>query len=92
MPGSGEGVLDEEMQVTLRAFGERLAHVRTTAGFQIEDLAGRLMLSPAQLRALENGDTRPFYNLIFFGQALGRYSSHLGVDPPDIDLGGRHVR
>lgn len=76
--------------MALRAFGDRLAHARTTAGFQIDDLAATLMLSPAQLRALENGDTRPFYNLIFFGQALGRYAGHLGLDPPDVLLGGRH--
>ena len=90
MSGNCNGAPDDGMQVALRAFGERLAHARTTAGFQIDDLAAGLMLSPAQLRALENGDTRPFYNLIFFGQALGRYAGHLVLDLPDIPPGGRH--
>jgi cytoskeletal protein RodZ len=90
MSGSCNDAPDEETQMALRAFGERLAQTRTTAGFRIDDLAAGLMLSPAQLRALENGDTRPFYNLNFFGQALGRYAGHLGLDPPDIPPGGRH--
>lgn len=77
--------------MALRAFGQCLANARATAGVGIDDLAAGLMLSPAQLRALENGDTRPFYNLTFFGQALGRYASHLGLDPPNISVGGRHV-
>ncbi|NCA24655.1 MAG: hypothetical protein EBS91_08685 [Betaproteobacteria bacterium] len=52
----------------------------------IEDVANRLLLSPRQVRALEDGLVSAFYNQSFFNQAQTRYLELLGLSVADTPL------
>ncbi|MBU3694691.1 MAG: helix-turn-helix domain-containing protein [Rhodocyclaceae bacterium] len=49
----------------------------------IADVANRLLLSQQQVRALETGDVKAFYNQAFYAQAMKRYRALLGL-PEDV--------
>lgn len=66
--------------VSIEEQARRLSEARKTQGLSIAELASKVALSPAQLRALENGDPRPFYNPTFHEQAATRYARALNVD------------
>jgi hypothetical protein len=55
------------------------ASLRVARGLSVTDVARALVLSTAQVRALEDGDTRPFYNRYFYRQAEKKYALYLGV-------------
>ncbi|MBU3724064.1 MAG: helix-turn-helix domain-containing protein [Burkholderiaceae bacterium] len=68
----------------LRVISETLKSAREKRGDNLAEAAFRIALSPAQLRAIESGDLRPFYNPGYFMQAANRYAAFLGVDLPEI--------
>jgi cytoskeleton protein RodZ len=62
--------------------GARLQSARTERGLTIEDVSARVLLSPSQIRGLEQGDVRAFYSSHFYNQGLRKYAALLGV--PDV--------
>jgi cytoskeletal protein RodZ len=66
--------------VSIEEQARRLSEARKSQGLSIAELASKVALSPAQLRALEKGDSRPFYNPTFHEQAATRYARALNVD------------
>lgn len=68
-----------------RAIGERLRSAREQQGKSIADIAYQIALSPAQLRAIEAADLKPFYSHSFFYQAAERYAKLLGIALPTFD-------
>lgn len=59
--------------------GRLLAVRREELQLAIADVADRLLLSRAQVRALESGEVRAFYNQAFYNQAQRRYAELLGI-------------
>ena len=59
-----------------------LASARRSKGISVEFAARKLLLSTAQVRALEQGDSRAFYNQWFYQQALRKYAQYLDVPVP----------
>lgn len=59
-----------------------LASARRSKGISVEFAARKLLLSTAQVRALEQGDSRAFYNQWFYQQALRKYAKYLDVPVP----------
>ncbi len=55
------------------SLGARVAEVRLTRGWSLDDVAGRLLLSRRQVQGLEEGDTSAFYGQIYFTKALRKY-------------------
>jgi cytoskeletal protein RodZ len=49
---------------------------------ELAELAYRIALSPSQLRALESGNTGPFYSHAYFLQAAQRYADAFGIRLP----------
>ncbi len=69
-------------EVQLHSIGRALKSAREKRGDNIAEAAFRIALSPAQLRAIEAGDLRPFYGPNYFMQAARRYANFLGTDLP----------
>ena len=69
-----------------RTIGERLKSAREQQGKSIADIAYQIALSPAQLRAIESADLKPFYSHSFFYQAAERYAKLLRIDLPTFDV------
>lgn len=65
-----------------QSIGDLLKEARERRGRQISEVAYQIALSPAQLRAIEAADLRPFYSPNFFYQAAQRYAKFLGVQLP----------
>lgn len=65
--------------------GQRLAKLRTERKLTIDDLSGRLLLSPKQVRALEAADVSAFHNASFFMIALRKYAASCGVAREVVD-------
>jgi hypothetical protein len=59
--------------------GRLLAVRREEMHLAIADVADRLLLSRLQVRSLESGDVKAFYNRAFYDQAIKRYQELLGV-------------
>lgn len=68
-------------QLTLIA--QTLKKAREDKSESIADAAFKIALSPAQLRAIESGDLKPFYSTYYFYQAAARYADFLGVTLPE---------
>jgi cytoskeletal protein RodZ len=69
--------------VNLPITGTQLKAHRERLQMAIEDVANRLLLSPRQVRALEDGLVSAFYNQSFFNQAQTRYLELLGLSVAD---------
>ena len=69
--------------VNLPVTGTQLKAHRERLQMAIEDVANRLLLSPRQVRALEDGLVSAFYNQSFFNQAQTRYLELLGLSVAD---------
>lgn len=69
-------------EAQIQAIGNALKSARQNRGDNIAEAAFRIALSPAQLRAIESGDLRPFYSPNYFMQAAKRYANLLGIDLP----------
>lgn len=65
----------------LQPYAELTAR-REALQMAIADVASRLLLSAAQVRALETGDASAFYNAAFHARALQRYRTLLGLPEP----------
>jgi transcriptional regulator with XRE-family HTH domain len=79
-----QGVLQSDtMQQTVFA---RLGARRNLRGLTIDEISRRLALSVAQIRGLECGETRAFYNQWFYKQALRKYATYLGEPISDAEL------
>ena len=72
--------------VNLPITGTQLKAHRERLQMAIEDVANRLLLSPRQVRALEDGLVSAFYNQSFFNQAQTRYLELLGLSVADTPL------
>jgi len=72
--------------VNLPVTGTQLKAHRERLQMAIEDVANRLLLSPRQVRALEDGLVSAFYNQSFFNQAQTRYLELLGLSVADTPL------
>jgi hypothetical protein len=67
-----------------KSIGTLLKSAREQQGKSIADAAYQIALSPAQLRAIEAADLKPFYSQSFFHQAAERYAKYLNVALPEI--------
>lgn len=65
-----------------KSIGDLLKTTRENQGKNISDVAYQIALSPAQLRAIESADLKPFYSPNFFYQAAERYAHFLNVSLP----------
>lgn len=65
-----------------KLIGDLLKNTREQQGKNINDVAYQIALSPAQLRAIEAADLRPFYSHSFFYQAAERYAKFLNISLP----------
>jgi hypothetical protein len=65
-----------------KSIGDLLKSTREQQGRNISDVAYQIALSPAQLRAIEAADLRPFYSHSFFYQAAERYAKFLNISLP----------
>lgn len=68
-----------------KSIGELLKSAREKQAKNIADVAYQIALSPAQLRAIEAADLKPFYSPGFFYQAAERYARLLNVALPSFD-------
>jgi len=63
------------------AIGARLAQLRESKGWTIEDVSARLKVSVPKLRALEAGDFGPLPDTTFALGVVRSYAKMLGADP-----------
>ncbi|WP_175975498.1 helix-turn-helix domain-containing protein [Burkholderia sp. BCC1047] len=66
---------------TLVAVGSRLAQLRETKGWSVDDVSARLKVAPQKLRALEAGDISHLPGVTFALGVVRSYAKMLGVDP-----------
>ncbi|CAH2793364.1 MAG: Cytoskeleton protein RodZ [uncultured Paraburkholderia sp.] len=66
---------------SLAAVGARLAQLRESKGWSIEDVSARLKVSAIKLRALESGDISHLPDTTFALGVVRSYAKMLGVDP-----------
>ena len=66
---------------TLAAVGSRLAQLRETKGWSVDDVSARLKVAPQKLRALESGDISHLPGVTFALGVVRSYAKMLGVDP-----------
>ena len=66
---------------TLAAVGSRLAQLRETKGWSVDDVSARLKVAPQKLRALEAGDISHLPGVTFALGVVRSYAKMLGVDP-----------
>jgi|GEM_PF-898617 len=62
-----------------KAWGKTLSEARVRNNQGYSTLSRVLMLSLAQLKGIENGDTRPFHALPYYLRGVSRYANHLGI-------------
>lgn len=55
------------------SLGARVAEVRLSKGWSLDDVAERLLLSRRQVQGLEEGDASAFYGQVYFTKALRKY-------------------
>jgi cytoskeletal protein RodZ len=74
--------------LTLETLGEMLKAQRLSACLSVEDTARKLLLSPAQLEGLEQGDLKPFYSAYYYQRAVAKYLQlfQLEVDLTSLQL------
>ena len=66
---------------SLAAVGSRLAQLRETKGWSVDDVSARLKVAPLKLRALEAGDISHLPGVTFALGVVRSYAKMLGVDP-----------
>ncbi|WP_176047182.1 helix-turn-helix domain-containing protein [Burkholderia sp. BCC1644] len=66
---------------SLSAVGSRLAQLRETKGWSVDDVSARLKVAPQKLRALEAGDISHLPGVTFALGVVRSYAKMLGVDP-----------
>ncbi|MFJ1213405.1 helix-turn-helix domain-containing protein [Burkholderia pyrrocinia] len=66
---------------SLAAVGSRLAQLRETKGWTVDDVSARLKVAPQKLRALEAGDISHMPGVTFALGVVRSYAKMLGVDP-----------
>ncbi|WP_118179197.1 helix-turn-helix domain-containing protein [Paraburkholderia phosphatilytica] len=66
---------------SLPAVGARLAQLRESKGWSIDDVSSRLKVSAAKLRALEAGDISHLPDATFAAGVIRSYAKMLGADP-----------
>ncbi|MDN7583365.1 helix-turn-helix domain-containing protein [Burkholderia orbicola] len=66
---------------SLAAVGSRLAQLRETKGWSVDDVSARLKVAPQKLRALESGDISRLPGVTFALGVVRSYAKMLGVDP-----------
>ncbi|MBK1822487.1 helix-turn-helix domain-containing protein [Burkholderia orbicola] len=66
---------------SLAAVGSRLAQLRETKGWSVDDVSARLKVAPQKLRALESGDISHLPGVTFALGVVRSYAKMLGVDP-----------
>lgn len=66
---------------SLAAVGSRLAQLRETRGWTVDDVSARLKVAPQKLRALEAGDISHLPGVTFALGVVRSYAKMLGVDP-----------
>jgi cytoskeletal protein RodZ len=65
--------------------GVALAEGRKARGLSVQEVAGRLLLAPSQVKALETVQPDVFYGPDFYAAALRKYAALVGVDSSLID-------
>ncbi|MCC6991582.1 MAG: helix-turn-helix domain-containing protein, partial [Acidobacteria bacterium] len=65
--------------------GAVLIEARKKLGLAVTDVSARLLLSPAQVKALELVQPEAFYGAEFYAAALKKYAAFLGVDSSAVD-------
>lgn len=70
----------------IQKIAQILREARQGQAEPISNIAYQIALSPAQIRALEAGDLKPFYNQKYFLQAAERYADFLKISLPEIEV------
>ncbi|MCD8504762.1 MAG: helix-turn-helix domain-containing protein [Burkholderiaceae bacterium] len=75
-------------QLPLSQWAEQLKQARELSGQDLATLAPTLMLSSAQLRAIESGTVSAFHGPGYYLRAVEKYARHLNItlDPPVTEL------
>jgi cytoskeletal protein RodZ len=81
---AGHAVSTSTSRTTTHPIGTRLQSARAERGLSLDDVAAKVLLSPSQIRGLEQGDPKAFYSPSFYNQGLRKYAALLGV--PDALL------
>lgn len=74
---SGESPLDRRLCAEL---GAELARVRETRGLSVAQVSEKLLLSPRQVKALEEVEFSAFHNATFHVNAMRKYAAFAGLD------------
>lgn len=74
---SGESPLDRRLCAEL---GAELARVRATRGLSVAQVSEKLLLSPRQVKALEEVEFSAFHNATFHVNAMRKYAAFAGLD------------
>ncbi|AZQ51313.1 helix-turn-helix domain-containing protein [Burkholderia cenocepacia] len=77
---------------SLAAVGSRLAQLRETKGWSVDDVSARLKVAPQKLRALEAGDISHLPGVTFALGVVRSYAKMLGVDPEPFAQAMRRER
>jgi cytoskeleton protein RodZ len=83
-PAAARPVVQPAVQTgldSLMAVGARLAQLRESKNWSIDDVSARLKVSSAKLRALEAGDTSQLPDTTFALGVVRSYAKMLGADP-----------
>lgn len=80
-PGGTPPAAAQAAPDSLAAVGARLAQMRESKGWSIEDVSARLKVSVPKLRALEAGDVSRLPDTTFALGVLRSYAKMLGADP-----------
>ena len=78
---SGESPLDRRLCAEL---GAELARVRVAKGLSIAHISEKLLLSPRQVKALEEVEFSAFHNATFHVNAMRKYAAFAGLDPARV--------
>lgn len=79
---SSRATLNREVCALL---GRQLAAARAERTLSVQDVSRRLLLSPAQVMALETVCPEAFYSAEFYVSALRKYVAFLALDPGSAD-------
>jgi cytoskeleton protein RodZ len=83
-PAAARPVVQPAVQTgldSLMAVGARLAQLRESKNWSIDDVSARLKVSSAKLRALESGDISHLPDTTFALGVVRSYAKMLGADP-----------
>ena len=74
---TGESPLDRRLCAEL---GAELARVRAARGMSVAQISEKLLLSPRQVKALEEVEFSAFHNATFHVNAMRKYAAFAGID------------